>query len=201
MISRQNPNLSLGLYPHLLNDLSSFPQQTTHMHSRHHQPRRHSLLPTHHHPVTFVSGAASELVAALQDPIVDQEQSLLRRRKRWHSPVGVTAPRVGDLDDSLLVPRHQLMHVDPRAGVLPDRLDDAPGLPDHPAGLHVVAEYAIRRRHGQRRVGLRLRATTRPAAMTVVRWSRRVVVIVAWPCPTYRLRIIVLVIVVVPLRS
>ena len=68
--------------------------------------------------------------------------------------------RVRDLDDSLLVPRDQLMHVDPRIGVLPNRLDDAPGLPDHPLGLHVVAQNLKQRRHDQRRVRLGLRGLT-----------------------------------------
>lgn len=209
MISRQNSNLGLCLNPHLLNDLPSFPQQTTHMHSRHHKSRRNPLLPTtHHQPKTLLAGAGDELVGALEDPVVDEEQRLLRRRERRHSPVRVPPARVGDLDDPLLVPGDQLVHVDPRAGVLPDRLDDAPGLPDHPSGLHVVAQNPVRRRHGQRRVRLRLRGSTRPAPVTVVRRSlrclsrrRRVVVVVPRSRPTYRLGIIVLVIVVVPLRS
>ena len=207
MISRQNSNLGLCLNPHLLNDLPSFSQQTTHMHSRHNKSRRHSLLPaTHHQPKTLLAGAGHELVGALEDPVVDEEQRLLRRRERRHSPVWVSPARVGDLDDPLLVPGDQLVHVDPRAGVLPNRLDDAPGLPDHPSGLHVVAQNPVRRRHGQRRVRLGLRGSTRPAPVAVVRRalrsrSRRVVVVVPWSRPTYRLGIIVLVIVVVPLRS
>ena len=52
------------------------------------------------------------------------------------------------------------MHVDPRIGVLPNRLDDAPGLPDHPLGLHVVAQNLKQRRHDQRRVQLGLRGLT-----------------------------------------
>ena len=47
--------------------------------------------------------------------------------------------RVRDLDIPLLILGDQLVHVDPRTGVLPDRLDDALGLPDHPSDLHVVA--------------------------------------------------------------
>ena len=85
--------------------------------------------------------------------------------------------------DPLLVPGNHPMYVDPRAGVLPNRLDDAPGLPDHPSGLHVVAQNPERLCHGQRRVRLGLRGSTRPASVAVVRraWrsqSRRVVVVV-----------------------
>ena len=47
--------------------------------------------------------------------------------------------RVRDLDIPLLILGDQLVHVDPRTGVLPNRLDDALGLPDHPSDLHVVA--------------------------------------------------------------
>ena len=55
---------------------------------------------------------------------------------------------VRDLDIPLLVPGDQPMHVDPRVVVLPNRLDDALGLPNHPFGLHVVAQNSERRRHG-----------------------------------------------------
>ena len=57
--------------------------------------------------------------------------------------------RVRDLGDPFLVPRDQLMHVDPRTGVLPNRLDNAPELPNHPFGLHVVAQNPERHRHDQ----------------------------------------------------
>ena len=84
--------------------------------------------------------------------------------------------------DPLLVPRDQLVHVDPRAGVLPNRLDDAPELPDHASDLHVVAQNPERLHHGQRLVRLGLRDSTRPASVAVVRWawrswSRRIVVV------------------------
>ena len=46
---------------------------------------------------------------------------------------------VRDLDIPLFIPGDQLVHVDPHIGVLPNRLDDALGLPDHPSDLHVVA--------------------------------------------------------------
>ena len=90
---------------------------------------------------------------------------------------------VRDLGDPLLVLGDQLVHVDPRADVLPNRLDDAPELPDHPSGLYVVAQNPERRCHGQRRVRLGLRGSTRLASMAMVRrawrsWSRRVVVVV-----------------------
>ena len=55
---------------------------------------------------------------------------------------------VGDLDDPLLILRDQLVHVDPCVGVLPNRLDDAHELLDHPSGLHVVAQNSVRRCHG-----------------------------------------------------
>lgn len=207
MISRQNPNLGPRLNPHLLNDLPCFPQQTPHVQSRHHQPRSHLVPPTTHthHSVPVVSAAAAaELVVALEDPIVDEEQGLLGRREGRHSALRVATARVGDLDHALVVAGDQLVHVDPRTGVLSDRLDDAPGLPDHPPGLRVVAEDPISRRHGQGRVRLRLRRPSRPTTMSVVRRGirRRIVVVVPRPRPTHRLRIIVLVfIVVVPLRS
>ena len=63
------------------------------------------------------------------------------------------------------------MHVDPRIGVLPNQLDDAPRLPDHPSGLHVVPQNLEQRR--QRRVRLGLRGSTRPAFVAVVRRAWR----------------------------
>ena len=74
-----------------------------------------------------------------------------------HTPVCVK-----DLGDLLLVSGDQLVHVDPHAGVLPNRLDDAPRLPDHPSSLQVVAQNSKRRCCGQRRVWLGLRGSTRP---------------------------------------
>ena len=97
------------------------------------------------------------------------------------------------------------MDVDPRAGVLPYRLYDAAGLPDHAAGLQVVAQNAVARRHRQRRV-LCLRvpptaAASSSSAPAVAVLGGAVVVVIAGPGPSEGVRIIVLVIVVVPLRS
>lgn len=95
------------------------------------------------------------------------------------------------------------MNVDPRAGVLPYGLNDAAGLPYHAAGLHVVAQNAVTRRHSQRRVLCRRlevsTSTASSAAVAVV--AVVVVVVIAWPCSREGFGIIVLVIVVVPLRS
>ena len=77
--------------------------------------------------------------------------------------------RVRDLSVPLLVSGDQLVHVDPRAGVLPNQLDDAPELPNHPSNLQVVAQNLERHRHGQRRVRLGLCDLTQPTSVVVVR--------------------------------
>lgn len=146
MISREYPNLRLGFHPHLFDNLPSFPQQTPYMHSRHHKPRRHAVPSGPSAPsgtVLLVVLRHPERGVALENPLVDQQQRLLRRREGRHSPLGIAAARVGNLDDPLLVPRHELVHVDPRAGVLPYRLYDAAGLANDAAGLQVVAENAV----------------------------------------------------------
>ena len=139
MISREYPNLRLCFHPHLFNNLPSFPQQTPHMHPRHHQPRRDAVPSAAPSAVLLVLLRHPEGSVALENPLVDQQQRLLRRREGRHSPLRVAAARVGNLDDPLLVPRHELVDVDPRAGVLPYGLYDAAGLANDATGLQVVA--------------------------------------------------------------
>lgn len=144
------------------------------MHSRNHQPRRHTV-PV---PPTTTNAAATILIlllrhperrVALENPLVNEEQRLLRRREGRHSPLGVAAARVGNLDDTLLVAGDQLVHVDPRAGVLPYGLNDASGLPDHAAGLHVVTQNAVTGGHRYRRfLLLRLEVASSAAATVAV---------------------------------
>ncbi|PON81244.1 hypothetical protein TorRG33x02_229840 [Trema orientale] len=138
---------------------------------------------------------------------MDQKEGLLGRRKGRHSAFRVSPPRVGNLNDSLLIAGHQLVHVDPRAGVLPNRLYDATGLADYPTGLHVVAKDTVSGGHRKRLVLLRRlggpsSSTSSAAAVaTVAMVIVPVMVVVPGSSPTNSLRVIVLVIVVVPLRS
>ena len=39
------------------------------LHSHFSLSRRHSLLPTHHHPETFLAGVRDEIIEALKDPV------------------------------------------------------------------------------------------------------------------------------------
>nr|GMC58197.1 hypothetical protein TorRG33x02_229840 [Ipomoea batatas] len=64
----------------------------------------------------------------------------------------VPPPSIGNLDDSLLIPLHQLMHVNPSPCVLPNRLNNATGLPNHAPGLHIVTQDPISGSHHERRV-------------------------------------------------
>lgn len=97
------------------------------------------------------------------------------------------------------------MHVDPRAGVLANRLYDATGLADYTTCFHVVTEDSVTGGHHKIWVLLGLRgsssSSTTTTVATVAMIIGPVVVIVPWSGPTYCLRIIILVIVVVPLRS
>ncbi|PON72036.1 hypothetical protein PanWU01x14_068780 [Parasponia andersonii] len=145
---------------------------------------------------------------------MDQKEGLLGRRKGRHSAFRVSPPRVGNLNDSFLIAGHQLVHVDPRAGVLPNRLYDAPGLADYPTGLHVVTKDTVSGGHRKRLVLLRRlggpssstsTSTSTSAAAAAVTTVAMVIVpvmvVVPGSGPNNSLRVIVLFIVVVPLRS
>lgn len=202
MISGQNPNLSLGLNPHLLNDLPSFPQQAPHMHPRHDEPRHRPV------PAPSVLVLPTAVRVALHNPLVNQQQRLLRRREGRHSPVGVPPPRVRDLDDPLAVPADELVDVDPRARVLPYGLDDGAGLADHAPGLGVVAEDPVARGDHEGRVlpVPPAPAAAAPAAAVPVRGGGGagggvVVVVVPGLGPAGGLGIVVIIVVVAPLGS
>ena len=65
-----SPFSTLTSHFSLLSHFSPFPSKS----------HRHSLLPTHHHPETFLVDAGDKLVEALKDPVVDE--GLLGRKER-----------------------------------------------------------------------------------------------------------------------
>ena len=115
--------MSLGLNPHLLDDLPTFTQQATHMKLRNHKPR-HNPPSSASHSAVILLVFRPKLRLALENPVVDAEQSLLSGGERRHPPVGIAAAVVGNLDDALGVSGEKLVDVDPGSGVLADGLDD-----------------------------------------------------------------------------
>ncbi|KAK9020660.1 hypothetical protein V6N11_010677 [Hibiscus sabdariffa] len=105
-----------------------------------------------------------------------KEQRLMSRRKRRHSPFRVTATCVRYLDDALFVTGNQLVHVDPRAGVLSYRLDNATRLTDYTPRFHIVAENAVASGDHEGRV-LSSSSTTTAAAATTTAFIRRSAVV------------------------
>eukprot|EP00268_Persea_americana_P052010 TRINITY_DN5798_c0_g1_i1.p1 TRINITY_DN5798_c0_g1~~TRINITY_DN5798_c0_g1_i1.p1 ORF type:complete len:283 (+),score=39.23 TRINITY_DN5798_c0_g1_i1:98-850(+) len=130
---------------------------------------------------------------------MDHHKRLLRRRILSHTPIGLPPTHIRDLDDPLIVSVHELVDVDPRPGLLPDCLDDASGLPDHPSGLIIRAEYPKEHVMRRRRRGfLGFRDTGAAADPPVVGVA---MVVVSRFAPRRRLRIVLLIVVVALLRS
>lgn len=92
------------------------------------------------------------------------------------------------------------MNIDPRPGLLPDGLDDAPGLSDHPSGLIIRAEDAEEHGLRGRRRGF-LVGFGGPAAGAAPPLVAVAVVVVSRFAPRRSLRIVVLIVVVAPSRS
>lgn len=168
------------------------------MHPRDNEPRHRPI------PAPSVLVLPTVIRFTLDNPVVNQEQGLLRGREGRHSPVGVPPPRVRDLDDPLAVPGDELVDVDPRARVLPYGLDDGPGLADHAPGLGVVAEDAVARGDHERGVLLPAAPAAAPAAVPVRRGGGAgggVVVVVPGLGPAEGFGIVVIIVVVAPLGS
>lgn len=204
MIPWQNPDLGLGLNPHLLNDLATLPQQTPHISPWHHHPRRHPPLSTPPVIILTITPTAATLKPkiriALKNPLMDHQKRILRRRKFRRAPVSVSPAHIGDLDDPLIVAVDERVNINPRPGLLPDGLDDAPGLSDHPSGLIIRAEDAEEHGLRGRRRGF-LVGFGRPAAGAAPPLVAVAVVVVSRFAPRRSLRIVVLIVVVAPSRS
>jgi hypothetical protein len=126
LVTRQDPNVRLGLHPHLLYDLPTFAEQASDVHLGHDESCG-GLPPV---PGVLAPGPILAILVAvvsvgLENPAVHHEKGLLGRGEHGRAAVCLAPRAVHRLDDPDVVAREGRVHSDKRAAVVPDLGNEA----------------------------------------------------------------------------
>lgn len=126
LVTRQDPDVRLGLHPHLLYDLPAFAEQASDMQLGHDEscgglPPVPGVLA----PGPILAVLVAVVSVGLEDPAVNHEERLLGRGEHGRAAVRLAPRAVDRLDDPDVVAREGRVHSDERAALVPDLGNEA----------------------------------------------------------------------------
>lgn len=126
LVTRQDPDVRLGLHPHLLYDLPAFAEQASDMQLGHDEscgglPPVPGVLA----PGPILAVLVAVVSVGLEDPAVHHEERLLGRGEHGRAAVRLAPRAVDRLDDPDVVAREGRVHSYKRAALVPDLGNEA----------------------------------------------------------------------------